>query len=204
MLDLQQGKKLVKLARYAVERKAREGKFEIKKFDDKELSEKAGVFVTIQNFPEKTLRGCIGFTSGDFPIYEAVQKAAFCSAFEDSRFSQIKKEDLSRIIFEVSILTKPESIQVKDPEEYAKKIEIGKDGLILQNGPFSGLLLPQVALEFNWSAEEFLDNLCFKSGLTSDWLYDENTRLWKFQSQIFAEKKPRGEIIEIELTKHAP
>jgi len=204
MLDLQQGKKLVKLARSTVEKKIKEGKFEIEKVEDRELNEKRGIFITIQKFPEKTLRGCIGFTSEEFPIYEGVQKAAFSSAFEDQRFSPIKKENLNKIIFEVSILTKPKSIQVKDPEEYAKKIEIGKDGLMLQNGPFTGLLLPQVPLEFNWKVEEFLDNLCFKAGLTSDWLHDENTRLWKFQSQIFAEKEPKGEIVEIKLAKHVP
>ena len=204
MLDLQQGKKLVKLARSTVEKKIKEGKFEIEKVEDRELNEKRGIFITIQKFPEKTLRGCIGFTSEEFPIYEGVQKAAFSSAFEDQRFPPIKKENLSKIIFEVSILTKPKSIQVKDPEEYAKKIEIGKDGLMLQNGPFTGLLLPQVPLEFNWKVEEFLDNLCFKAGLTSDWLHDENTRLWKFQSQIFAEKEPKGEIVEIKLAKHVP
>ena len=204
MVDLQQGKKLVKLVRSTVEKKIKEGKFEIEKVDDKELNERRGVFVTIQSFPEKTLRGCIGFTSRDFPIYEGVQRAALSSAFEDPRFPPIRKENLNKIIFEVSILTEPESIQVKDPEEYSKKIEVGKDGLILQNGPFSGLLLPQVPLEFKWNVEEFLDNLCFKAGLTSDWLHDENTRLWKFQSQIFAEKKPRGEVIEVKLTEHVP
>jgi len=204
MLDLRQGKKLVKLARTTVEKQLKERKFEIEKIDDNELNEKTGVFVTIHSFPEKNLRGCIGLPHGDSPIYEAVQKTVFSSAFEDSRFSPIKKEELRKIVFEVSILTKPESIQVKDPKEYAKKIEIGKDGLILQNGPFSGLLLPQVPLQFNWSAEEFLDNLCFKAGLTSDWLRDENTRLWKFQCQIFVEKKPKGEIVEIKLAEHTP
>lgn len=204
MVDLKQGKKLVKLARDTVERYLKEGKFEIEKVDDKELNENTGVFVTILSFPEKNLRGCTGFPYGDLPLYEAVQKTAFSSAFEDSRFSSIKKDELNKIVFEVSILTKPESIQVKDPKEYVKKIEIGKDGLILQNASFSGLLLPQVPLQFNWSVEEFLDNLCFKAGLTSDWLYDENTRLWKFQSQIFAEKKPRGEIVEIKLAEHTP
>lgn len=202
MLELEQGKKLVKLARSTVEKKIKEGKFEIGKTDDKELNEKRGVFVTIQIFPEKTLRGCIGTTSGDLSIYEGVQKVALSSAFEDSRFPPVKKENLDKIIFEVSLLSKPESIQVKDPDEYAKKIEIGKDGLILKNGPFSGLLLPQVPLEFKWNASEFLDNLCFKAGLTSDWLHDENTRLWKFQSQIFAEKSPKGEIVEIKLAEH--
>jgi uncharacterized protein (TIGR00296 family) len=105
-------------------------------------------------------------------------------------------------VFEVSILSKPESIQVKSAKDYCKKIEIGKDGLILQNGPFYGLLLPQVPLEFGWGVEEFLNNLCYKAGVTPDWIEDENTRIWKFQSQIFTEKEPGGEVVEVKSPEH--
>ncbi len=204
MLDLKQGEKLVKLARATVDKELKNSNLKIEDVDDDVLNEKTGVFVTLLNFPEMSLRGCVGFPLSDIPLLEAVQKAAIASALEDERFPKLKTEELKKIIFEVSVLTKPESIQVKDPEEYAEKIEIGKDGLILQNGHFYGLLLPQVPLEFNWSPEEFLDNLCFKAGLSSDWLDDENTRLWKFQSQIFAEKEPRGEVVEVNLSEHVP
>ena len=204
MLELNHGEKLVKLARSSVEKFFKNEKQEIEKTDDETLNQKTGVFVTILTFPEKNLRGCVGFPLGNLPLIEAVQKAAVASAFEDDRFMRLKEEELKKVIFEMSILTKPESIQVKDPKEYSKKIEIGKDGLILQNGPFYGLLLPQVPLECNWNAEEFLANICYKARITPDWLFDENTRLWKFQSQIFIEKEPKGKVIEIDLSKHAP
>jgi len=196
MLNLERGKKLVKLARAAVENCFKSKKLVIEKTGDKILNEKRGVFVTIETYPAKKLRGCIGYPYAVLPLYEAVQRASRASAFEDARFNPLKKEELDDIIFEVSVLTVPKPIQVKDPKEYTDKIEIGKDGLVLQNGPFSGLLLPQVATEFNWDVEEFLENLCYKAGLTPEWIYDKNTRIWKFQAQIFSEKDPRGEVTE--------
>jgi uncharacterized protein (TIGR00296 family) len=200
MLSFKAGIKLVKLARVTVEKYLENRKFLLEKISDKELNKKRGVFVTIETYPEKNLRGCIGFPYPTLPLCEAVQRAAISSAFEDPRFPPLEKEELDKIIFEISVLTKPELIRVKNSKEYSNKIEIGKDGLILQNGPFSGLLLPQVCLQFNWSAEEFLENLCYKSGLSPDYIHDKNTKIWKFQCQIFAEESPKGKIVE--LTKH--
>jgi uncharacterized protein (TIGR00296 family) len=195
MLNSYYGEKLVKLARASVENFFKNKKFILQKISDKELKEKTGIFVTIQTFPEKDLRGCIGMISGPYELWEGVQRVAVSSAFEDSRFPPLQKDELEEITFEVSILTKPELIKAKNPKEYFEKIKIGEDGLIIQNGPYSGLLLPQVATEFNWDVKEFLDNLCFKACLTPDYIFDKNTKLWKFQTQIFSEEKPRGKII---------
>ncbi len=201
MLSLEEAKKLVKLARKTLEKFFENKKFELEKTEEKNLQEKKGVFVTIEKFPDKSLRGCIGFPSPTLPLTEAVQRAAFSAAFEDSRFLPLEKEELEKIIFEISVLTKPKLIKIKNPKEYFKKIEIGKDGLILQNGPFSALLLPQVPLQFNWDVEKFLENLCYKAGLTPDYSYNKNTKIWKFQVQIFSEKKPKGEIIRSLITR---
>ncbi len=199
MFSLKQGTKLVKLVRSSVE-KWLEKKFVLE--TDEELSEKKGVFVTIENFPDKSLRGCIGFPYPKLPVYEAVQRAAVSSAFEDPRFEPLTKKELNEIVFEVSVLTEPKLMGVKCPEEYAKRIEIGRDGLMISNGQSSGLLLPIVPVAFNWNAEEFLDNLAYKAGLTPDCLHDKKTKIWTFQTQIFLEKKPNGEIVELKLTKH--
>jgi len=201
MLSLDQGTNLVKLARKTVLKYFEKRKFTLEKVDDKVLNERRGVFVTIENYPDNSLRGCIGFPFGEKRLYEAVQKAAYSSAFEDKRFFPLKKEELNKVIFEVSVLTGPELIYVKDPKEYLEKIEIGRDGLIISNGLFSGLLLPQVALRFNWDVKEFLDNLCFKAGLTPDRIYDKNTNLWKFQTQVFSEERPNGNVMD--LTEHS-
>lgn len=191
-LDFQSGKVLVKLARETVENALRKGRFELKKIENKTLQRKACIFVTVVTYPEHLLRGCIGFTS-PLPLYKAVQCAAYAAAFEDPRFPPIKKEELGKVVFEVSILSEPEQMKCK-PEEYAKNIEIGKDGLIIEYDTAKGLLLPQVAVEQKWSPEEFLKQVCFKAGLTPDYLYDRSTKLWKFQAQIFAEIKPNGKV----------
>jgi hypothetical protein len=197
MLGIQNGEKLVKLARAAVKKYFDKRKIFLEKVKDRSLNEKRGVFVTIETYPEKNLRGCIGFPHATLPLYEAVQRAAVSSAFEDPRFPQLGKEELDKIIFEISVMTEPELIKVKSSKEYPSKIAVGKDGLILQCGSSAGLLLPQVCLQFNWSAEEFLENLCWKAGLTADYIHDKNTKIWKFQCQIFAEERPRGRIVEL-------
>jgi hypothetical protein len=198
MVPLRIGRVLVKLARETVERKFRLGKLYIKKVD-KEFERKKGVFVTLETFPKKELRGCIGFIRSNYPLYEAVQRAAWAAAFEDFRFLPLKKNELEKVVFKVSILTEPKLIEVKDPKEYKQKIELGKDGLILIVGSHQGVFLPEVPLEANWSIEEYIENLCFKAGVTPDVIWDKQTKLMKFQTQIFAEKKPSGEVIEIKL-----
>jgi len=195
MLSLPEGEKLVKLARRTVKKYFENGKLILEKCQHKNFLEKRGVFVTIETHPEKNLRGCIGFPEAVMPLWNAVQQAAVAAAFEDYRFSKLEEEELKNIVFEVSILTEPEPVVVKDAGEYCKKIKIGKDGLIIQCGYRSGLLLPQVAVEYNWSAAEFLDNLCFKAGLMPDALHDKATKIWKFQAQIFCEQRPSGKII---------
>jgi len=200
MLNFRDGKALIGLARKTVENSLKNRKFKLAAIEGKSLQRKAGVFVTINTYPERMLRGCIGFISA-LPLYEAVQRAAHAAAFEDPRFPPIAEDELEKIVFEISVLTEPKELRCK-PSEYASNIEIGSDGLIVQCGPSSGLLLPQVAVEQDWTAEEFLDQVCFKAGLTPDYLHDRSTRLWKFQAQIFAEKEPSGEIEEVKI--HSP
>jgi hypothetical protein len=195
MLGLNSGVKLVRLARTSVENFFKKKKFILEKISDEKLKEKRGIFVTIQTYPEKNLRGCIGIISSSYELWEGVQRAAISAAFEDPRFPPLQKDEMEKIIFEVSVLTKPKPIEVKNSKIYSEKIKIGEDGLIIQNGSCLGLLLPQVATEFNWDAKEFLDNLCFKASLTPDYIFDKNTKLWKFQTQIFSEEKPKGKII---------
>jgi hypothetical protein len=190
MFNPKQGKELIELARKAVESRKFEKKF------NKDFEIKRGVFVTIETFPEKELRGCIGFSQATIALGEAVQRTAISAAYDDPRFPSLEKEELDGIVFEVSVLTKPELIKVKNSKEYLEKIEAGKDGLILQNGPFAGLFLPQVWEQLP-SKEEFLENLCYKAGLSPSYIHDRGTRIWKFRAQIFAEEKPNGKVKEI-------
>ncbi len=186
---------LVKLAREAVEQNLREGHIiEPPEDIDSILLQPMGVFVTISSLFEgqKHLRGCIGFPYPTYPLAKAVVEAAIDSANRDPRFPRLTVEELEQVTFEVSVLTKPELVKVESPKEYPTSIEVGQDGLIIENGYFKGLLLPQVPVEWGWDEEEFLCQCCIKAGLSPDsWILRE-TKIYKFQCVIFEEKSPKG------------
>jgi len=184
-MDSEQGKKLVMLARKSVE-----SYFSKKEIKDTEFKEKQGVFVTIHT-EEGDLRGCIGYLKPIKPLGQAVIETARAAAFSDPRFKPLVKQELDEIIFEVSVLTKPELIKVKDSKEYLEKIEIGKDGLILNCEGYEGILLPQVPEQHNWNVEQFLEALCQKAGLLEDTWKQKKCNIYKFQAEIFKEKQPK-------------
>ncbi len=195
MLSEEDGKNLVKLARQTVEDYYKKKKLVLKKTV---YDKKCGVFVSIHTCSDHELRGCIGYPYPIIPLSEALQRASVSAAFEDPRFPPLNQEEMNNVIFEISVLTEPELIVVKNPKEYIKKVEIGKDGLIVENGFYKGLLLPQVPLQFEpkWDVETFLEQTCIKSGLLPDMWLDHKTKIYKFQAQVFKEKTPRGEIIQ--------
>lgn len=155
----------------------------------------SGVFVTINTHPEDQLRGCIGYPSPIFSLKRALVKAAEGST-EDPRFPRLSSEELDRVTVEVSILTSPEQIEVGKATEYPKRIDVGNDGLIVEKGPYRGLLLPQVAVEWKWNEEEFLSQTCMKAGLPPDAWFDKDIKIFKFNSRIFGEVSPGGEVEE--------
>jgi len=164
----------------------------------KTFIEKQGAFVTIHTYPDHDLRGCIGIPLPVMPLKDAILEGAK-SATRDPRFPPIGENELDRILIEVTILSKPELIKVDKPEEYLSKIEIGRDGLIVEQGFFKGLLLPQVPIEQGWNKEEFISSTCIKAGLMPDAWLNEDTKISKFSGQIFTEIEPRGKIKEKKL-----
>ncbi len=188
MFKLEQGKKLIELARHAIETYFERKTLSLESY--KVFSEKLGVFVTLKL--NGKLKGCIGFTEPTMELYRAVVRAARAAAFEDTRFKPLTKEEFNEIEVEISILTKPELIRVLRYEEYFKKIVVGRDGLILKAGVYSGLLLPQVPLEYNWDVEKYLRQLCMKAGASMDaW---KTSLIYKFHAQIFAEEN--GKVVQ--------
>ena len=194
MLSLEEGIQAVKLAREAVERYVKNNQEPLQGFE-REFEERQGAFVTLNTYPERELRGCIGVPLPVMPLREAIIESAE-SATRDPRFPPLKEAELDRILVEVTILTKPELIEVKQPQDYPLNIEIGRDGLIVEQGFYKGLLLPQVPVEQGWDKEEFLSHTCMKAGLLPDAWFDKNTKISRFGGQIFTEIKPRGEIKE--------
>ncbi|MEM0466215.1 MAG: TIGR00296 family protein [Candidatus Thermoplasmatota archaeon] len=197
MLSQEDGIQAVRLARTTIEQHVQHQKLEVQNLPAT-FSEKHGVFVTIHTYPEYQLRGCIGIPLPVKQLKHAITDAAV-SATHDPRFPPLRKEELDSIVVEVTILTKPELITVSKPSEYPQHIKIGRDGLIVEQGFFAGLLLPQVPVEQGWDTEEFLSQTCMKAGLLPDAWFDKDIRISKFTGQIFAEQTPKGTIQEKKL-----
>ena len=194
MLKADEGKQAVELARAIIEQFV-----QTKIVSPSNLSgvftEKRGVFVTLHTYPHHDLRGCIGIPLPIMILKEAIIESAK-SATRDPRFPPLNITEFDHIIIEVTILTKPEHIQVNQPKDYLSHIEIGRDGLIVEQGFYKGLLLPQVPVEQEWEKEEFLSHTCMKAGLPPDAWFDMETKIYKFQGQIFTEVEPLGNIKE--------
>ncbi len=148
-------------------------------FTHPRFNEHCGIFVTLKKKGE--LRGCIGLVRGIEPLSQAIGEMAVAAATQDPRFPPVKQSELDEIEIEISVLT-PMS-KATDLGE----IKIGRDGLMLQFRGHSGLLLPQVAVEWGWNVDEFLDNLCHKAGLPPGSHLESGAVLMKFSAEIFSE-----------------
>jgi len=188
---------LVKTARMAVTEFLSNGnRMKLESDLEEKFSFNSGVFVTLNN-PDG-LRGCIGFPIPEKKLSHAIIEGAIAAATEDPRFPSVKTNELNDIVFEVTVLTPPVEIDVSDPTEYLKKIKVGRDGLIIRHSFSSGLLLPQVPVEYGWNVEEFLQHTCEKAGLARDTWKNESVKIEKFEGIIFKEETPSGAIVREE------
>jgi uncharacterized protein len=145
------------------------------------LLEKCGAFVTLTQ--ENQLRGCIGYTAALKPLYETVMDCAISASTRDPRFVPLQAEELARTHIEISVLSP--MFEVKDVNE----IEAGKHGLMISRGNRRGLLLPQVATEYNLNREKFLDQTCLKAGLPPNSWKEPGTRIEAFTAFVFGDPK---------------
>ena len=191
------GAVLVKTARKAVTEFLSNGnRMKLESDLEEKFSFNSGVFVTLNN--PGGLRGCIGFPMPEKKLSHAIIEGAIAAATEDPRFPSVKTNELNDIVFEVTVLTPPVEIDVSDPTEYLKKIKVGRDGLIIRHSFSSGLLLPQVPVEYGWDVEEFLQHTCEKAGLARDTWKNESVKIEKFEGIIFKEETPNGAIVREE------
>jgi len=188
---------LVKTARKAVTEFLSNGnRMKLESDLEEKFSFNSGVFVTLNN--SDGLRGCIGFPMPEKKLSHAIVEGAIAAATEDPRFPSVKTNELDDIMFEVTVLTPPVEIDVSDPMEYLEKIKVGRDGLIIRHSFSSGLLLPQVPIEYGWNVEEFLQHTCEKAGLARDTWKNESVKIEKFEGIIFKEETPNGAIVREE------
>ncbi|ADE37147.1 TIGR00296 family protein [Methanohalophilus mahii] len=194
MLSLDEGKMAVSLARNTITEFLENGT----KLDPDSVSlttvfeEERGVFVTLSM--KGDLRGCIGHPYPDSSLKDAIVDSAISASTRDPRFPPVKPEEMHLITVEVTVLTPPEKIDAA-PAYLPDLIEIGRHGLIVKQGFYQGLLLPQVAPEQGFDAMEFLNHTCIKAGLAPDaWL--TGAEVYWFEGQVFSEDSPEGQVVE--------
>jgi uncharacterized protein len=198
MFSLEEGTSAVKIARKVIEAHVNNKKVPKLEFP-KSFDELGGVFVTISTYPDKDLRGCIGYPEPVFSLKEAIVDAAKSASTRDPRFKALTPKELDKVLIEVSLLSKPQLVKVDKPKDYLKVVKVGRDGLIAEKGMYRGLLLPQVPVEWKWEVHEFLDNTCMKAGLFADAWLEPGFKLYSFTAQVFDEKKPNGDVVEMPL-----
>jgi AmmeMemoRadiSam system protein A len=142
------------------------------------LQQPAGAFVTLHR--RGRLRGCVGQLPGRDSLAEVITHCARSAALHDSRFEPVTSAELSEIEIEISVLSALEDVTLE-------AIEAGKHGLVVSQGRQRGVLLPQVASQFNWSATRFLEETCVKAGLDREAWKDAATRVQAFTAEVFSE-----------------
>jgi len=146
-----------------------------------ELRAPGAAFVTLTR--DGQLRGCIGYTEARLPLYQTVSHCAIQAAVADPRFRPVTRSELDNLHIEISVLTPLKKVTSLD------EIKVGRDGLMIFKGANRGLLLPQVATEYGWDRETFLQQTCLKAGLPPDAYTFKEAELYKFQAVIFDEPK---------------
>ncbi len=177
-------RELLGIAREAIRRRLRgEAPAEIRERPHaEELSR--GVFVTLKTGGE--LRGCIGTLAAEEGIARTVAEFACNAAFQDPRFPPLSAAEWPGVQIEISLMTPPRKIL---PDE----VVVGRHGLILESGFRRGLLLPQVATEWKFNREQFLDALAHKAGLRPGAWKEPQARLYAFEAEVFGEEEAAGE-----------
>jgi AmmeMemoRadiSam system protein A len=141
----------------------------------------SGAFVTLKRGGR--LRGCIGTLECRRSLPEEVARVAACAAREDPRFDPLRASELDDLDVEVSVLGPLERIDPRDPAAF----EIGRHGLVVEDGHRRGLLLPQVATEQKWQREEFLSQTCAKAGLAPD-RWRHGATVYRFAADVFGDR----------------
>jgi hypothetical protein len=171
---------LLEIARKSIEAGIVGGQSPLPEIESDTLKRKTGAFVTLKKGGQ--LRGCIGFIEGMKPLYETVKEMAQAAAFKDPRFHPVREDELKDLDIEISALTPLK--QIHDVDE----IEVGRHGIYLVRRFHSGLLLPQVATEYNWDKITFLKETCHKAGLPEDAWEDPETKIFIFSATVFGER----------------
>jgi len=174
-------RELLRLARASIESALTGGPAPEPRMDTPALNAPSGAFVTLHD--DGRLRGCIGSVRAVRPLAETVIAMAVEAALRDPRFPAVRAKELDDLDIEISVMTPLR------PVENVSTIEVGRDGLVVQRGAHSGLLLPQVATEYGWDRETFLDHTCRKAGLPPGSWREPGVSILSFSADVFGEKE---------------
>jgi AmmeMemoRadiSam system protein A len=174
MLSDEDKQTLLKIARNAIEARLQDLPYQ--PLPHPGLQQERGAFVTLKI--DGQLRGCIGQIHARDPLYKVVANMAVAAAFEDPRFPQLAATEFAKLEYEISFLTPLEIVHD------VREIKVGRDGLMIKFEFHSGLLLPQVASEQNWTVTEFLEQTCLKAGLPKNSYKDRRAEIYKFSAEI--------------------
>jgi AmmeMemoRadiSam system protein A len=147
------------------------------------LTVNRGAFVTLH--AHGALRGCIGHIEADEPIGRVIARCAVSACSDDSRFAPVTEIELPDLSIELSLLGP------LVPVAEIIEIQVGRDGLVVEAGGRRGLLLPQVATEWQWDRETFLAQTCHKAGLPPA-AWQQGARLWRFEAEVFGDRAEGG------------
>jgi AmmeMemoRadiSam system protein A len=181
MLNETEKAELLQLARSTLESHFATGKIPECRNVCRNLQARKGAFVSIH--VEGRLRGCIGLLTPDRQLFKVVQSCVLSAALEDTRFLPVKAEEVPDLDIEISVLTPFQ--RLRD----IKEIVVGKHGLLVTKGFLRGLLLPQVATEYGWDSETFLEQTCRKAGLPESAWKDPDTVVHTFEAEVFSDQK---------------
>lgn len=179
MLKTKQKKLLIKVARDSIASELFGTPLMLPAITDKELLEPRGAFVTLKI--KGSLRGCIGTFITNKPLIEVVSDMAIQAAFHDPRFKPLSPDEFKAIEIEISVLSPLKEISS------IEEIEVGTHGIYIIKGPYGGVLLPQVAVEYGWDSIQFLDQTCIKAGLHPGCWKDPDTKILIFSAEVFNE-----------------
>ncbi len=149
------------------------------------LRREGASFVTLKKHGQ--LRGCIGALAAYQPLVRDVAEHAFAAAFQDPRFPPLTEDELPEVEISVSVLGAPEPMTVRDEEDLLRQLQPGRDGLILEDGPYRATFLPSV-----WESlpepREFVRQLKRKAGLPPDY-WSDTLRVSRYRTEEFSERE---------------
>lgn len=193
-LTPEDGAFLISLARSSLKAHFTGAKVTIPKKKKKLMKETPGVFIVLRSYPGYLPRGESGYLPDVMPLEKAIQEVSIAAATRDSLISPVRRNELKKIILELSLITDLELLK----KDYLEEIKLGKHGIMARNN-FKGIILPQVAMDMGWNNKAMLSHACMKAKLKPEAWKESGIEVYRFLARVFLETEPEGEVMEREL-----